>query len=196
MRAPERADVGDAENALEIGRIVEPWGLKGWFRVQAYATEPLALLNSRRWHLQAAEPTRRPVAAARAGIPAVLEIREVREHGDGLVAAAVGIDDRNAADALRGARIFLARSSFPATAKNEFYWADLIGLAVVNRQGDALGTVLGLIENGPQTVLRVQADAEGSAPQPTERLIPFVASVIDEVDLPARSIVVDWGLDY
>ncbi|MDQ6627149.1 MAG: ribosome maturation factor RimM [Pseudomonadota bacterium] len=196
MSAPERADVGEPEDALEIGRIVEPWGLKGWFRVHAYASEPLALLNSRRWHLQAAEPMRRPVAAARRGIPEVLDIRHVREHGDGLVAAALGIDDRNAADGLRGARIFLARSTFPATGKDEFYWADLIGVAVVNRQGDALGTVLGLIENGPQTVLRVQAGAEGPAPQPSERLIPFVASVIDDVDLPARRIVVDWGLDY
>jgi len=76
--------------------------------------------------------------------------------------------------------------------------ASLIGLAVVNRQGEALGTVVGLLESGLQGVLRVQPDAApGSAGAAAEeRLIPFVAACIDEVDLAARRIVADWGLDY
>ncbi len=183
------------DDAVEVGRIVEAWGLKGWVRVQPYATPASALLVARRWFLQPSGKTPAPATAA-AKWPAVLDIAEVREHGDGLVASSRQIADRTAAEALRNARIFVARAQFPKAAIDEFYWADLIGVAVVNRQGDALGTVLGLIENGPQTVLRVQAGAEGPAPQPSERLIPFVASVIDDVDLPARRIVVDWGLDY
>ncbi len=79
----------------------------------------------------------------------------MREHGDGIVAIAEGIADRSAAEALRGARIFIARSSFPKAGADEFYWADLLGLEVVNRDGVVLGEVVGLIDTGPHSVLRV-----------------------------------------
>ena len=191
------ADAAWPDDALEVGRIGDAWGLKGWFKVQPYATPPEALLAARRWHIQAAEPgpaPRRPSA----GVPGVLEIREVREHGEGLVAAAGGIDDRNGAEALRGARIFIARASFPEPGADEFYWADLIGLAVANREGRVLGTVAGLIDTGPHSVLRVQPDGAGQAADASadERLIPFVSAYVDSVDLAGRRITVDWGLDY
>jgi 16S rRNA processing protein RimM len=188
-------DAAWPDDALEVGRIVEAWGLKGWFRVQAYAAEPQALLSARRWHLKPAASAR-PSGALTATLPASVEIRQIREHGEGLVASARGIDDRNAAEALRGARIFVGRSSFPVAGKDEFYWADLIGMAVVNRQGEALGAVAGLIENGPQSVLRVQPAAQGDGKAGEERLIPFVAAWVDDVDLATRRITVDWGLDY
>ena len=136
------ADAAWPDDALEVGRIGDAWGLKGWFKVQPYATPAEALLAARLWHLQPAEPGP-ALRRAGAGVPGVLEIREVREHGEGLVAAAGGIDDRNGAEALRGARIFIARASFPEPGADEFYWADLIGLAVVNRGGVVLGTVAG-----------------------------------------------------
>ncbi len=179
------------DDALEVGRIVEAWGLKGWFRVQSYADPPQALLSARRWYLSAPTGPHR-LANLSAPLPAGLEISEIREHGIGLVASARGIGDRNAAEALRGAHIFVARSNFPAAAADEFYWADLVGLAVVNRDGVALGSVVGLIDNGPQSVLRVQQEGQAVA----ERLIPFVAAYVDSVDLAVRQVVVDWGLDY
>ena len=191
------ADAAWPDDALEVGRIGDAWGLKGWFKVQPYATPAEALLAARLWHLQPAEPGP-ALRRAGAGIPGVLEIREVREHGEGLVAAAGGIDDRNGAEALRGARIFIARASFPEPGADEFYWADLIGLAVVNRGGVVLGTVAGLIETGPHSVLRVQPDGAGQAADASadERLIPFVSAYVDTVDLTGRRITVDWGLDY
>jgi 16S rRNA processing protein RimM len=130
----------------------------------------------------------------------VLDIREVREHGDGIVAIAEGIADRSAAEALRGARIYIERSSFPQAGADEFYWADLLGLEVVNRDGVVLGEVVGLIDTGPHSVLRIappgaapDAGASGAA---RERLIPFVSAYVDTVDLAGRRIVVDWGLDF
>lgn len=177
-------------DALEVGRIGEPWGLKGWFHVHPYATPADALRVARTWHLEAAAPA----VAARPLQPIV--IRAVRAHGSGLVASADGIDGRDAAVAFRGARIYIGRSAFPPAGDDEFYWADLIGLAVVNRSGDALGEIAGLVENGPQTVLRVKArhaEADGDG---VERLIPFVSAHVDSVDLAGRRIVVDWGLDY
>ena len=123
---------------------------------------------------------------------------QAKEHGDGIVAQAHEIPDRNAAEALHGARIFVSRQSFPTADPDEFYWVDLIGLAVSNREGVVLGSVVGLIDTGPHSVLRVAPDAvpEGQTAQEAERLIPFVGAYVDSVSLPERRIVVDWGLDY
>lgn len=183
------------DDALEVGRIGDAWGLKGWFKVQPYANPAEALLAARRWHLQNPEagPVRRPLPGS---VPGFLDIREVREHGDGLVATAGGVDDRTAAEALRGARIFVARSGFPKVGADEFYWADLIGLDVINREGVALGVVAGLIDTGPHGVLRVQPTGPDTEPVAEERLIPFVSAYVDTVDLAARRITVDWGLGY
>lgn len=189
------ADTTWPDDALEVGRIGDAWGLKGWFKVQAYASPPEALLAARRWHLRNPESSvaHRPLPG---GVPGFLDIREVREHGDGLVAAAGGVDDRSGAEALRGARIFIGRSCFPKAAADEFYWADLIGLAVVNREGVELGTVAGLMDTGPHSVLRVLPHGAAEVPAAEERLIPFVAAYVDTVDPVARRIAVDWGLDY
>ena len=116
----------------------------------------------------------------------------MRTGGDGLIASSPGVPDRTAAEALRGARIFIARSQFPKPGTDEFYWADLIGLAVVNREGLTLGSVVGLLDTGPHSVLRIQPPAADGE----EVLIPFVSAYVDSVDLPTRRIVVDWGPDY
>jgi 16S rRNA processing protein RimM len=103
------------------------------------------------------------------------------------------VEDRTAAETLRGARVFVPRSSFPTAAKDEFYWVDLLGLDVVNREGVALGRVKELLSTGPQTVLVIEYEQEG---QPQERMIPFVSAYVDAVDLPGRRITVDWQADY
>ena len=179
------------DDAVEVGRVVDAWGIKGWIRVQPYAKDPQALFSSRRWFLRPPEgPLGRASPGRTAPLPALLRIREAREHGDGVVASVREVDDRDAAEALRGARIFVARSSFPTPDANEFYWVDLIGLEVVNREGLRLGEVVELLDNGAQSVLQVR---DGDA---APRLIPFVAAHVDQVDLRGRRILVDWGLDY
>ena len=183
------ADAACPADALEVGRIGEAWGLKGWFKVQSYASPPEAILSARRWHLRASGG-----APATGRLPDSLEIRAVREHGDAIVASAEGIADRTAAEALRGARIYVERARFPEVGPDEFFWADLLGLAVVNRQGVALGEVVGLIDTGPHSVLRVAPSAGNEGAE--ERLIPFVSAYVDTVDLAARRVVVDWGLDF
>ena len=194
MAAASDPSAPDAEfpaDAVEVARVLDAWGVKGWIRVQPYAKDPQALFSSRRWFLRPPEAaSRAPVREAAAPLPALLRVIEAREHGDGVVASVRDVLDRNGAEALRGARIFVPRSSFPTAGNDEFYWVDLIGLQVFNRDGVRLGEVSGLLDNGAQSVLQLR---DGDAP---ERLIPFVAAFVDQVDLPGRRILVDWGLDY
>lgn len=186
-------------DAVEVGRIGEAWGVKGWFKVHAFAGDPQALFSSKRWYLKAppAGVVKRPGGAqAMARLPHLLKIIEVKSHADGFVALAQEIDDRPGAEALRGALICIARSSFPSAGDDEYYWVDLIGLEVVNRQGDLLGQVLGLIDTGPHAVLRIATPVAGPVSPADEVLIPFVAVYVDSVSLDERRIRVDWGRDY
>ena len=176
------------EDAIEVGRILDAWGIKGWFKVLPHSASPEALFSSKRWYLQPSEKGAKTFTGT-----VLLKVREAKDHSDSVVACAQDIDDRNAAEALKGARIFIPRSSFPTAGDDEYYWVDLIGLAVINREGVALGQVTDLLSTGPQTVLVVGYEHEGKA---QERMIPFVAAYVDGVDLPAKRITVDWQPDY
>ncbi len=202
------------DDAIEVGRVLGAWGIKGGIRVMPFSKDPQALFASHQWFIRPPEtalPGQRPAAVL---WPCLLHITHSKTQGDAVVATAQELPDRNAAEAMKGARIFIARSSFPTVGDGEFYWIDLIGLAVHNRQGEALGTVIGLLDTGAHSVLRLQrpqaapaasldvtADTVANTTVDTpvdnsERLIPFVAAFIDQVDLAGQRITVDWGLDY
>ena len=187
---------GFPDDAIEVGLVLGAWGIKGGVRVRPFSRDPEALFSSRRWFLR--PPAPKPGLRAPGAWPAVLHITGSKAQGDSVVATAQELLDRNAAEALQGARIFIARSSFPTAGDGEFYWIDLIGLAVINREGQALGSVVGLIDTGAHSVLQLRRPdaAEGTTGEATERLIPFVAAYIDDVNLAERRITVDWGLDY
>ncbi len=186
------ADAAWPDDAIEVARIADAWGIKGWFKVHAHSTDPQAIFATRRWFLKPPE-----TAIAGKGVPGLLKILSLREHGDGLVASAEGVSDRNAAEALRGARVFVSRTYFPKADPDEFYWVDLVGLTVVNRQGETLGEVIGLLDTGPHAVLRIQPAGLTAPIKPEqERLIPFVSAFVDDVSLSERRITVDWGLDF
>ncbi len=189
-------------DAIEVGGIAAPWGIKGWFKLHPHSASAEALFAARDWYLL---PSNRPrkKAIPKAGLPplaaiapvltgcARVRIREIKTHGDGIVAQIRDLDDRNTIEALQGSRIFIPRSAFPPPKKGEFYWVDLLGMAVVNREGLALGTVQDLLSTGPQTVLVIQDEAAG-----IERMIPFVDAYIDAVDQRQRRIRVDWQPDF
>jgi 16S rRNA processing protein RimM len=184
------------DDAVEVARVADAWGIKGWLRIQPYAAEAQAVFKARQWFLQ--PPAGKPRPKEAPALPKVLNVTLVKEHSDGVIASVCEVADRNGAEALRGARIFVSRSIFPKTDDGEYYWIDLIGLNVVNRDGAALGTVVEMLDTGAHSVLRVtvdSVDATGKAVV-VERLIPFVAAYIDEVSLTERRITADWGLDY
>ncbi len=198
-------------DAVEMGRIADAWGIKGWIKVHAYSASADALLAGTEWFLQP------PVAPFDRGFTAFkgtirVDVKEIKPHADTLVALCDASPHRNAAESLKGARIFMSRSQFPQTSDpDEYYWVDLLGLRVVNREGVALGVVRDLMSTGPNSVLVIEytvaapvADVSGVgeptapvvAPKQAERLIPFVAAYVDKVDKAAGVITVDWQEDY
>lgn len=198
MRASPVAPETWPQDAVEVGVIVDAYGLKGWVKVASHAQAGRsgnALLAVKRWWLEKEYGQkgreRRSVACM-----------AVREQGDGLVAWLGGVVEREAALLLRGARIYVSRSEFPALLDdNEFYWVDLIGLEVVNEAGAALGRVTNMIDNGVHSILCVTYPAmsaldKGGKPASGERLIPFVDAYVKTVDQAAKRIVVDWQADY
>jgi 16S rRNA processing protein RimM len=164
-----------------VGYVSGAYGVAGAIRVTPYSTDADALLNVKTWWLD--KPSLQGVT-----------VRTAKMHGGDVVTQLAGVVGRDAAEALKGAAVHIARSAFPQLPEGEFYWSDLIGLAVQNLQGEALGQVTDLMHNGAQSILRITpAAAEEKAP---ERLIPFVDQFVKTVDLAGKKITVDWGLDY
>ena len=209
--AAPQEDLSWPEDAIEVGRVLGAWGIKGGIKVLPFAADPQALISAKRWFLKPAESAKPSAAAAPANVlrsavaktpaqkaalaaplPVALHVKGVRDQGDAIVCTAPEIPDRDAAEAMKGVRVFVSRATFPKTDDGEFYWVDLIGLAVFNREGALLGEVVGLIDTGPHCVLRVRP----ADPAADERLIPFVEAYVDSVDMPGRRILVDWGLDF
>jgi 16S rRNA processing protein RimM len=178
------------DDAIEVGAIVDAYGLKGWVKVVPHANAGHggdAMLATKRWWL------------VKGGEFKSARCLMSKIHSDTVVAQFAGCDDRDVAYALRGHTVHVSRSDFPKLkGDDEFYWVDLIGLDVVNEAGVAMGQVAGMIDNGAHSVMRVEFPStakDGSAVM-DERLIPFVGVFVKTVDQAARKIVVDWETDY
>lgn len=183
-------------DAIELGRFQEAWGLKGWLHILPHSADTEALFASTEWFLQPPEARFARGFSAFSGCVTV-KIAEIKIHADGVVARIEGVDDRNAAEALKGVRIYVPRSAFPATPEGEYYWVDLIGLDVVNREGVHMGIVRDLLTTGPNSVLVLEyTETVDGAERIAERMIPFVSAYVDNVDQSTRRITVDWQLDY
>jgi len=159
-----------------MGRIAAPFGVKGWVKVQTFSEDPGTLMDFESWRVGRGEQQTQYTVEA------------IQDHSNTLVAKLVGIDDRDAAYALRGQEISVAKHDLPPPEENEFYWSDLIGLKAVNREGVELGRVDSLLETGAQDVLVIKGKRE--------HLIPFVAAFVGKVDVAGGTIEVDWGEDY
>jgi 16S rRNA processing protein RimM len=167
---------------VAVGHITGAYGVQGWVRIHPYSTDAAALLHAKTWWFSQSNTVHD------------VEKLEAKRHGDGVVASVMGVVGRDAAENLKGTVIQIRRSHFPVLAESEFYWCDLIGLAVENVQGESLGTVANLIDNGAHPILRVVLSEETSSAR--EFLIPFVDRFVPSVDQHDRKIIVDWGLDY
>jgi 16S rRNA processing protein RimM len=161
------------DGQLIMGRFGAPFGVRGWLKVHSYTAPPDSLFAYSPWWVRM-EDRWTP-----------LHVDDGKAHGKGLVAHIEGYDDREAVRVLVGAEISVERAALEPAAEGEYYWADLVGAEVVNRDGRILGRVDHLFDNGAHDVMVVAGERE--------RLIPFVQGrYVTEVDVEGARIVVDW----
>jgi len=173
---------------IVLGRVTAPYGVKGWLKLHPFGDDPGSWRAIRHWWLGSDD---KDFSGWRA-----LPLQALRQQGGGWVFKLTGIDDRNQAEALCGNYVGAPRDALPATEEDEYYWADLIGLAVVNEQQDPLGRVTGMIESGAHAGMVGKDSERGAAEKQPQRLLPFVEAVVKNVDLTAGQITVDWQKDW
>jgi len=175
------------EDLVLVGYVTGAYGIQGWVRIRPYSADADALLHAKTWWLEASQP--RPELRD-------VEVLQAKSHGGDTVARLMGVADRNAAEALKGTAVHVSRRYFPALDNDEYYWVDLIGLEVENLQGEALGQVVDMMDNGAHPILRVTPPAEPEQEPAPEMLIPFVEHFVKTVDLAGKKITVDWSRDF
>ncbi|AWB67973.1 ribosome maturation factor RimM [Saccharobesus litoralis] len=172
------------QEKVVLGKLGAVYGIKGWLKVVAYTDYAEDIFNYSHWLIGRDDSWQEA------------EVVEWRRHNKGLIAKLAHVDVREKAQLLTGMEIAVLSEQLPELDEGEFYWRDLVGMAVVNKQGYNMGQVKSLMETGSNDVLVVKAnhnDAFGK----TERLIPFVESqTIEQVDQEQRVITVDWDADF
>ncbi len=179
MRPPEQRPPPE-ERVLAmvvVGRFGPPFGVKGWLNVISYTDPVTNLAEYLPWFVE------------RNDVWLQLRVDDLRPHRTGFVAQIDGVDDRDAALRFAGKSIGVQDTTLPEAGEDEFYWKDLIGLAVEDTAGRILGEVSGLMETGANDVIVVRTDSRTAS---GELLIPFLRHVVMAVDLTGRRIVVDW----
>lgn len=162
---------------VTIGQIRGLYGVRGWVKVFSYTNPNTNILNYSPWQLSLQ------------GQWQTLSLDAGKAHGKGVIAGLRSIHSRSDAAHLVGAEIAIDREQLPIPPVGEYYWADLIGLTVVNCDDATLGIVSHLIETGAHDVLVVKGERE--------RLIPFVLEhIVLNVDLIQRVLRVDWDADF
>lgn len=162
-----------SEEAVLLGLVVGAHGIKGLVRVLSYTEEPADIAA---YGALADETGRRMTLAVAGRAPGTKAV---------LIARVAGVADRNAAEALKGRRLYVHRAALPRLADaDEFYRSDLVGLEAVGADGGPLGRVTGVLNYGAGDVLEIQRN--GRAPL----LVPFTRSAVPRVDLAAGRLVV------
>ncbi|WP_288393104.1 ribosome maturation factor RimM [uncultured Herbaspirillum sp.] len=202
MTHPAQAGFSAPDDLVTVGHVTGAYGIQGWIRVRPYSSEAEALLNAKTWWLEKSGQPKQDV-----------DVMQSKGHSGDVVARLTGVADRNAAEAMKGTVVSISRKHFPALDDNEFYWVDLIGSAVENLQGEHLGVVSDMMDNGAHPILKVTAPAQETAPEATaeakpkkgakeksaaapEMLIPFVDQFVKTVQQSEKKIIVDWDKDY
>ena len=166
----EEESLGDK---MLVGKITAAYGIKGWVKIHSFTSPKENIVSYLPWNLELGSKALQ------------LDVLELREHGKGLVARLDTVDDRNAAEAIVGAEIFVDRSCFEDLADDEFYWDELIGLEVTDMSGQSLGKIDSILETGANDVLVIEGEKR--------LLVPYVfGDVIKLVDLETGKVCIDW----
>ncbi len=166
----------ESDELVIMGRIVAPYGVQGWLKVVPDTENLDGLLNFKTWRIGNELAWQ------------AMKLKSGKVHNDVLLVKLEGVDDRDAAFACKGRLVAVQRNELPALDNDEFYWSDLIGLAVKNQQGVDFGRVVDVFETGANDVIVVKGEVD--------RLIPFTEQTVVEVNMEEKTMLVDWGADF
>ena len=155
-----------------MGRVAGSYGVRGWVKVAPDAGCKEGLAGARQWWIGAD----------------CFELSAAKVHGATVLGNLEGIATREQALALKGRTVAVRRAALPQPEQGRYYLADLIGLEVVNEHGLVLGAVTRTYSNGVHDVIEVAGERT--------RLIPWVSTVVKEVDLAKKRVRVEWGADW
>jgi 16S rRNA processing protein RimM len=156
---------------VEVGVVGAPVGVRGAMRIMPFTANPEDIVAYGTVH------------AGPGGPPLALTLERVEAKG--VVARARGIQDRDAATALRGTRLYVPRAALPPTEPETYYHHDLIGLGAETPEGTAIGTVVAVVNHGAGDVLEIAAPGRASL------AVAFTTAFVPVVDLAARRVVID-----
>lgn len=187
MSAPSLDDL------IELGVVQDAQGLQGQIKIRPHSSEPVALLSSKAIWLSLIPRRSAGVSVAYQQTSLTLyKVKQARIHSGTVVMALEGIVNRDQAEALKGARLLVARDVFPNAEIDSYYWVDLIGCKVINLQGEDLGGVIDINDNGAHGIIAI-GELETKS---TKQLVPFVKEVVQNVDLINKRITLDWQADW
>lgn len=166
-----------ADSMVILGKISGVFGIKGWVKVHAFTETRLGIVDYSPWQLKVN------------GQWTTCKVLQGQAQGKSIVAKLENIQDRDQALALVGSEIAVERDSLPRLTEEQYYWSDLVGLDVVNVEGEAFGKVSHLFETGSNDVLVVKGERE--------RLVPWImGDVIKQVSLDEQYIRVEWDAEF
>lgn len=161
-----------------IGKIGATYGVRGWLKIHSYTEYGASILDYTPWYLSGENDHYRKI-----------EIEQGQMHGNGIIAKLAGINTPEEARLLTGQTISILRSQLPELKKDEYYWSDLIGLTVINKNGETYGKVIYLMATGSNDVLVIKGNDN------KEHAIPYLfGNIITKIDLAKQEIHVDWEL--
>lgn len=173
----------DRDSLIEVGHIHTPYGIKGWVWVVSHTQPMTNVFNYGPWYLHQNDQF------------TAVKVQAHRPQGKGIVALLDVCPDRTAAEALRGTKIWVPKSSLPSLEPDEYYWSELIDMQVITERQELLGTIHAMMETGANDVIVVRP-CEGSIDS-QERLLPWLPGrVVRFVDRVQRRITVDWDPSY
>lgn len=170
------------DSLIKIATLKKPYGIKGWLWVFSETDNHADIFNMPNWYIKTATGFK------------PLTVTDWRTQGAGLVASFKEVPDRNVAETMNGTTVWVDKSNLPTLEGDEYYWSDLVGLTVINEEGDNLGVIKEMFETSAHEIISVKPTKDSIDGE--ERLIPWHTDIVLNVDLSAKTMLVAWGRDY
>lgn len=165
-----------SDERVLLATIIGAHGIRGEVTIKSFADDPEDLLSYGPFSDESGART--------------YELRSIRASGKGLIGRVAGVNDRNGAEALKGARLYVDRSQLPPPGEGAFYHIDLVGLGAFDKSGAAIGEVVAVHNFGAGDILELRLEGKAKT-----ELIPFNDTYVPEVDIAARRVVVELPVE-